>query len=467
MSESPVITRFAPSPTGFLHIGGARTALFNWLYARAKGGKFLLRIEDTDRARYTPEAAQAILNGLSWLGLDWDEEPTSQHARAARHQQVAQELLANGNAYKCYSTVEEIDAWREAAKAEGNQGPFPSPWRDVDPASAPDLPFVVRLKTPRQGGVVVKDKVQKKVSWAASSFDDLVLLRSDGSPTYMLAVVVDDHDMGVTHIIRGDDHLINAGRQTLIYQAMDWPIPTFAHIPLIHGEDGKKLSKRHGATGVEEYAEMGYPPQAMRNYLARLGWSHGNDELFSTQQAIEWFDFDGLGKSPSRLDFKKLDNVSAHHIKTMTDAELCDAIHRFLTLTNQPALSAEHSDALSRAAFSLKDRSKKLTDVLAKAHFVLTQRPIEQDAASAEILSTVSNGIQKRLTDALQDASWTHESLMQASSAVAEAENMKLGQIAQILRAVLSGRVVSPSVFDMMEILGRDETLARLTDIMD
>ncbi|PIB24827.1 glutamate--tRNA ligase [Amylibacter kogurei] len=464
MSTPQVVTRFAPSPTGYLHIGGARTALFNWLYARAKGGKFLLRIEDTDRERYTPAAAQAILDGLAWLGLEWDEEPTSQFAGAERHRAVANEMLANGSAYKCFSTKEEIEAYREQAREDGHQNPFPSPWRDADPADHPDAPFVIRLRAPREGGVAIKDMVQKKVSWAASSFDDLILLRSDGTPTYMLAVVVDDHDMGVTHVIRGDDHLINAGRQSLIYKAMGWDIPVFAHIPLIHGEDGKKLSKRHGATGVEEYAAMGYMPEAMRNYLARLGWSHGNDELFSTEQAIEWFDFNGMGKSPSRLDFKKLDNVSAHHIKIADDQTLTDAVLGYMSAANLPMLTEQQTDDLKRAMPYLRERSKKLPDVLEKAAFILSHRPIEKDEKSMEILNSVSKGILKRLTTAIQDASWNHESLMQASKTFAESENLKLGELAQPIRAALSGKTVSPSVFDMMLLLGRDETIARLEE---
>lgn len=467
MSDPQVITRFAPSPTGYLHIGGARTALFNWLYARAKGGKFLLRIEDTDRARSTPEATQAILNGMEWLGLDYDGEAFSQFARADRHRTVANEMLENGTAYKCFSTAEEIEAYREQAKIEGHQNPFRSPWRDADASTYPDAPYVIRLRTPREGGVVVKDQVQKKVSWAASSFDDLILIRSDGTPTYMLAVVVDDHDMGVTHIIRGDDHLINAGRQTLIYQAMGWDVPTFAHIPLIHGEDGKKLSKRHGATGVEEYAAMGYLPEAMRNYLARLGWSHGNDELFTTEEAIEWFDFNGMGKSPSRLDFKKLDNVSTHHIKTATDARLTEAVLTYIRSQRLDPLSDLQSANLERAMPSLRDRSKKLPDLLDKAGFILRDRPMALDDATQEIINSVSNSILKRLTTELKDVSWDSESLFNVCKAFAEQNDMKLGQLAQPLRAALSGGTVSPSAFDMMVLLGRDESIARLEDRLD
>ena len=348
--QSPqVVTRFAPSPTGYLHIGGARTALFNWLFARANGGKFLLRIEDTDHARSTPEATQAIFAGMKWLGLDWDDEAVSQASRVDRHREVALEMLENDTAYKCFSTKDEIETARTRAKNEGQATLFQSPWRDADPETYPDAPYVVRLKAPKEGTITIRDKVQGKVTYRKDTLDDLVLLRADGTPTYMLAVVVDDHDMGVTHIIRGDDHLSNAARQTFIYLAMGWKVPTFAHIPLIHGEDGKKLSKRHGALGVEEYRDMGYLPEAMRNYLARLGWSHGNDEFFTTEQAIQWFTLGGIGKSPARFDFKKLDNLSGQHIRGAEDQVLVDAIVDFLAQTGQTALSDKQIAALQRS----------------------------------------------------------------------------------------------------------------------
>jgi glutamyl-tRNA synthetase len=464
MSEQQIVTRFAPSPTGYLHIGGARTALFNWLFARANGGKFLLRIEDTDRARSTPEATKAIFAGMDWLELDHDGEAFSQFENQTRHREVAQAMLDNGSAYKCYSTPEEIEAFRETARAQGKPTLFQSPWRDSD-KPAPDAPYVVRLKAPQTGEVQIRDVVQKKVRWKAETLDDLVLLRSDGTPTYMLAVVVDDHDMGVTHVIRGDDHLINAGRQSLIYRAMGWDIPVFAHIPLIHGEDGKKLSKRHGALGVEEYRDMGYLPAAMRNYLARLGWSHGNDELFTTEQAIEWFDLKGIGKAPARLDFKKLDNVSAFHIKNTPDAALLDHILVFIEATGLPPLSDTQRNNLLRAMPILKDRSKKLPDILNKAHFILGERPFTPDESAEKLLDSVSRGILKRLTSALLDASWTHEGLEACLRDFAQAEDLKLGKIAQPLRAALTGRTVSPSVFEMMELLGKEETIGRLTDL--
>ena len=465
MSTAPVVTRFAPSPTGYLHIGGARTALFNWLFARANKGKFLLRIEDTDRERSTPEATAAIFDGLEWLGLLGDEEPLSQFERRDRHAEVARQMVEAGTAYRCYATVEEIEAFREKARAEGAATLFQSPWRDADPATAPDLPYVIRLKAPREGKVEIRDHVQGNVVWKAETMDDLVLLRSDGTPTYMLAVVVDDHDMGITHVIRGDDHLINAGRQALIYRAMDWDLPEFAHIPLIHGEDGKKLSKRHGAVGVSEYRAMGYMAEAMRNYLARLGWSHGNDELFSTEQAIEWFSLKGIGKSPARLDFKKLDNVSAYHIKTATDEALFAELLSFIDFQPDLHFTDEKLKALKSALPALRERSKRLTDVLAKARFVLEERPLQLDEKATQALDDVSRRILKQLTYRLQNDSWTLDSLEASVKAFAEAENLKLGAIAQPLRAALAGTTASPSVFDMMVILGKKETLARLGDV--
>ena len=461
---SDVVTRFAPSPTGFLHIGGARTALFNWLYARGRGGTFLLRIEDTDRERSTPEATQAILNGLTWLGLDWDGEPISQFARRDRHGEVAREMLAAGHAYKCFATQDEIQAFRDAAKAEGRSTLYLSPWREVAEADHPDLPYVIRLKAPREGVTVIRDQVQGDVTIRNDQLDDMILLRSDGTPTYMLAVVVDDHDMGVTHVIRGDDHLNNAARQAQIYHAMGWPEPVWAHIPLIHGPDGKKLSKRHGALGVEEYAAMGYPPAAMRNYLARLGWSHGDDELFSDEQAKAWFDLTGIGKSPARLDFKKLEHVASHHIGAMADDALVTEIDRFLMATQQPPLSQAQKDGLMSAMYCLKDRAKSLPQVIEKAHFVLAERPLDRDEKSQAVLTDVSRRILAELTPQLQNASWTRDTLEAAVSEVAARHDLKLGKLAPALRAALAGRPVSPSVFDMMLVIGREETLARLTE---
>ncbi len=461
MSEQQVITRFAPSPTGYLHIGGARTALFNWLYAKANNGKFLLRIEDTDRERSTPEATTALLKGLEWLGLDYDGNVYSQFERANRHRIVALEMVKSGHAYKCFSTIDEINAYRDQAAKDKNPLPFQSPWRDADPESFPDAPFVIRLKSPKNGGIVIKDKVQKKVSWAASSFDDLIMLRSDNSPTYMLAVVVDDHDMGVTHIIRGDDHLINAGRQSLIYDAMNWKIPEFAHIPLIHGEDGKKLSKRHGATGIHEYAALGYMPEAIRNYLCRLGWSHGNDELFSTADAISWFDFSGIGKSPSRLDFKKLNNVSAHHIKTSSDEMVSNDLFAYAKEIGIE-ISKNNKLKITKSISLVRDKSKTLCDVLDKCHFILTALPIDIDEKSLINLNSVSIGILKQLTPLLSDATWTSEYLEALAREFADSHEIGLGKIGMPLKAALSGKINSPSAFGMMEILGREESLARI-----
>jgi glutamyl-tRNA synthetase len=461
MSEQQIITRFAPSPTGYLHIGGARTALFNWLYAKANNGKFLLRIEDTDRERSTPEATTALLKGLEWLGLDYDGNVYSQFERANRHRIVALEMVKSGHAYKCFSTIDEINAYRDQAAKDKNPLPFQSPWRDADPESFPDAPFVIRLKSPKNGGIVIKDKVQKKVSWAASSFDDLIMLRSDNSPTYMLAVVVDDHDMGVTHIIRGDDHLINAGRQSLIYDAMNWKIPEFAHIPLIHGEDGKKLSKRHGATGIHEYAALGYMPEAIRNYLCRLGWSHGNDELFSTADAISWFDFSGIGKSPSRLDFKKLNNVSAHHIKTSSDEMVSNDLFAYAKEIGIE-ISENNKLKITKSISLVRDKSKTLCDVLDKCHFILTALPIDIDEKSIINLNSVSIGILKQLTPLLSDATWTSEYLEALAREFADSHEIGLGKIGMPLKAALSGKINSPSAFGMMEILGREESLARI-----
>ncbi|RYG92077.1 glutamate--tRNA ligase [Loktanella sp. IMCC34160] len=465
MSEQQVVTRIAPSPTGYMHIGTARTALFNWLYARGRGGKFLLRIEDTDRERSTPEATEAILKGMEWLGLDYDGEAVSQFARVDRHAEVAHELLAAGTAYKCFASQDEIQAFREAARAEGKSTLYRSPWRDADPASHPDAPYVVRIKAPLDGETVIRDQVQGDVTIRNSELDDMILLRSDGTPTYMLAVVVDDHDMGVTHVIRGDDHLNNAARQMLIYAGMGWPLPVYAHIPLIFGPDGKKLSKRHGATGVAEYQQMGYPAAGMRNYLARLGWSHGDDEFFTDAQAMEWFDLPGIGRSPARFDFKKLENLCGQHIAAGDDAALLHELEAFLAATGENALTGEQRDGMSRGMYCLKERAKTFPELLEKAHFILTSRPIDRDEKADKALDSVSRGILSELTPQLQNASWDRESLEGLVAAVAEAHDTKLGKLAGPLRAALAGRAVSPSVFDMMLVLGRDETIARLTDI--
>ncbi|MDD9721371.1 glutamate--tRNA ligase [Sulfitobacter sp. PR48] len=462
--SAEVVTRFAPSPTGFLHIGGARTALFNWLYARGKGGRFLLRIEDTDRARSTPEATDAILQGLAWLGLDHDGEIVSQFENAPRHAEVANALLEAGKAYKCFATQEEINAFREAAKAEGRSTLYQSPWRDADPASHPDAPYVIRIKAPQEGQTVIRDQVQGDVTISNAQLDDMVLLRSDGTPVYMLAVVVDDHDMGVTHVIRGDDHLNNAARQMMIYQAMGWDVPVWAHIPLIHGADGKKLSKRHGALGAQEYQAMGYPAAGMRNYLARLGWSHGDDEFFTDAQARDWFDLDGIRKSPAQFDLKKLENICGQHIAVSDDAALRQECQGYLAAAGLPPLDPDQAQGLERAMYCLKERAKTLPELIEKAHFVLTHRPVEPDEKAQKALDAEARGLLAELTPHLQDASWTKETLEEVMNSFAAAHDTKFGKLAGPLRAALAGRAVTPSVFDMMLVLGRDETLARLTD---
>ena len=461
---SQVVTRIAPSPTGYMHIGTARTALFNWLYARGRGGKFLLRIEDTDRQRSTPPASAAILRGLDWLGLDYDGEAISQYERAERHAQIAWHLLKTGHAYKCFATQEDIEAFREAARAEGRSTLFQSPWRDIPASEHPDAPFVIRIKAPRDGETHIDDEVQGKVVIRNSQLDDMVLLRSDGSPVYMLAVVVDDHDMGITHVIRGDDHLNNAARQMLIYKAMEWPLPIYAHIPLIFGDDGKKLSKRHGATSVEEYQQMGYPAVAMRNYLARLGWSHGNDEFFSDAEAQEWFDFKGIGKSPSRFDFKKLENLSSKHIAAASNAALLQDITNYQSANGAPPFTDAQLQGLDTAMYCLKERAKTLPELLEKARFILQTRPISIDEPAQATLDTVFIGILKSLTPQLQNVTWSREYLETLFHEFVGSYGLKFGQLAAPLRAALAGRKASPSVYDMMVLLGRDETIARIKD---
>ena len=462
--SSPVVTRFAPSPTGYLHIGGGRTALFNWLYARGRGGKFLLRIEDTDRERSTPEATAAILRGLTWLGLDWDGEPISQFARRDRHAEIAHEMLARGTAYKCFSTQDEIAAFRAGAEARGSYAVFQSPWRDADPATHPDAPYVIRMRAPRNGETVIEDRVQGTVRFQNNQLDDMICLRSDATPTYMLAVVVDDHDMGVTHIIRGDDHLNNAARHRMVYDAMGWPLPIWAHIPLIHGPDGKKLSKRHGALGVEEYQAMGYPAAGMRNYLTRLGWAHLDAEIFTSDEAMKMFDLSGIGRAPARLDFKKLENTCGHHMAMGDDAALLHELRAFMVVAGLPALTEQQRDQMSRALPSLRSGAKTFPQLLDKAHFALTSRPIVIDEAAQAGLDSVSRGILKSLTLQLQSASWSKTDLEPILNAAAAAAGIGFGKLAQPLRAALAGRTATPSVYDMMLVIGRDETVARLQD---
>ena len=465
MPVSSVVTRFAPSPTGTLHIGSARTALFNWLFTRRHGGQFLLRVEDTDKERSTEASTQAIYRGLEWLGLDFDGQPISQAANSKRHAEVAHAMLDAGHAYKCFATQDEIAAFRDVAHAEKNSTLFRSTWRDVADCDHPDSPYVVRLKAPRDGQTVIKDQVQGDVTIRNDQLDDMVLLRSDSTPVYMLAVVVDDHDMGVTHVIRGDDHLNNAARQIQIYIAMGWDLPVYAHIPLIHGPDGKKMSKRHGATGVEEYQALGYSAAGMRNYLARLGWSHGDDEFFTDSQAQSWFDLEHIGKSPSRFDFKKLANVSGQHIAQTENAALLHELQGYLAATAAPTLNDVQKLAFLKGVYCVKDRAKTMAELLDKSAFMLNARPLDFDQKAKQTLDIVSIGILIELTPQLQNVSWNREALEALVGILAESHNTKLGKLAAPLRAALSGRVVSPSVFDMMLVLGRDETIARLNDI--
>ena len=464
-SPAQVVTRFAPSPTGYLHIGGARTALFNWLYARGRGGKFLLRIEDTDRERSTPLATDAILRGLTWLGLDWDGEVASQWAHRDRHAEVAHEMLARGTAYKCFSTQDEIAAFRAEAEAKGaSYALFQSPWRDADPARYPHSPYVIRMKAPRSGETLIEDQVQGRVVIKNETLDDMIVLRSDGTPTYMLAVVVDDHDMKVSHVIRGDDHLNNAARQQMVYAAMGWSVPIWAHIPLIHGPDGKKLSKRHGATGLQDYQAMGYPAAGMRNYLTRLGWAHGDMEIFTSQEAMAVFDLVGVGRAPARLDFKKLENTCGHHISLMDNAALLHELAEYLNAIGHPGLTPAQSELLSRGVYCVKDRAKTFSDLIDKSYFMLASRPIVPNEAAALSLDTVSRSILKSLTPRLQNASWTKEGLEPILNQIASQNDIGFGKLAAPIRAALAGRTTTPSVYDMMLVIGRDETLARLKD---
>ena len=467
MSEAQVVTRIAPSPTGYMHIGTARTALFNWLFARGHGGRFLLRIEDTDRSRSTPEATRAILNGMAWLGLDWDGEPISQFARRQRHAEVAHAMLDAGHAYKCFATQDEIEAFRQTARAEARSTLFRSPWRDASPDSHPDAPFAIRIKARRGGDTVIGDRVQGDVVIANDQIDDMICLRSDGTPTYMLAVVVDDHDMGVTHVIRGDDHLSNTARQMLVYGAMGWDLPVYAHVPLIHGPDGKKLSKRHGATSVEDYQKAGYPAAGMRNYLARLGWSHGDDEFFTDAEARDWFDLGGIGKAPARFDTKKLEHLCGRHMAVADDAALAEELQAFLAASGQPKMTAAQMDGLAKAMYCLKGGARTFPQLLDKAQFILASRPIGIEEKATASLDAASIPMLSELTPQLQNASWERDTLEGVATSVAEANGVKFGKLAGPLRAALAGRTASPSVFDMMLILGRDETIARLQDVLD
>jgi glutamyl-tRNA synthetase len=466
---SQVVTRFAPSPTGYLHIGGARTALFSWAYAQNKGGKMLLRIEDTDRERSTEAAVVALVDGLKWLGLDWEGEPISQFGRAARHAEVAHELVKMGHAYYCYCSPAELDQMREEARAAGKPPRYNGYWRDRDQSEAPaGIAPVIRIKAPLSGDIVVDDHVQGKVVFKTENLDDFIILRSDGTPTYMHAVVVDDHDMGVTHIIRGDDHLTNAARQIVIYNAMGWTVPEMAHIPLIHGPDGAKLSKRHGALGVEAYRQMGYLPEAVRNYLARLGWSHGDDEIFSTEQMVKWFSLEGLNKGAARFDFVKLENINGHYIREAKPDYLYEVMLATAAEVGRQVdvdgLSANKETVLA-ALPELQPRAKTVLELIDLAQFIYASRPLAIDAAASALLTSDTRAVLKDMAETLRGLNeWSVPAIDAAMRALAETKGLKLGKLAQPLRAALTGRTVSPGIFEVMVLIGREESMARLED---
>jgi len=470
-----VVTRFAPSPTGYLHIGGARTALFNWLYARHTGGTMLLRIEDTDRERSTEAATAAIIDGLTWLGLHWEGKPISQFERAPRHREVAEELVRMGKAYYCYASPEELNEMREKARAEGRPPRYDGRWRDRDPSEAPaGVTGAIRIKAPRDGETIVRDRVQGDVRFPNKDLDDFIILRSDGNPTYMHAVVVDDHDMGVTHIIRGDDHLTNAARQTVIYNAMSWDVPVMAHIPLIHGADGAKLSKRHGALGVDAYRAMGYLPAALRNYLARLGWSHGDDEVMSLDDMIRWFEIEDVNKGAARFDFQKLEALNGIHMRQMDDAALTDTFIATLPYLENGKAIADRLDQQKKAQLlqampGLKERAKTLVELADGAAFLFAERPLPLDEKAAGVLGEPARGILKGARKALEKVSdgWNAASAEAAIREFATQNELKLGAVAQPLRAALTGRSTSPGVFDVLAVLGREESLSRIGDQID
>jgi len=461
-----VTVRFAPSPTGFLHIGGARTALFNWLYARHHKGVFKLRIEDTDRQRSTQAAIDAIIDGLKWLGLEWDGDIVYQFARAARHAEVARQLLAESKAYLCYCTPQELEAMRAAQKAKNLPQRYDGRWRDRDPKDAPSgVKPVIRLRMPQTGDTIVQDRVLGEIRVANTELDDMVLLRGDGTPTYMLAVVVDDHDMEISHVIRGADHMTNTFRQFQIYAAMSWPVPEFAHLPLIHGPDGAKMSKRHGAVGIDAYRDMGYLPEALRNYLLRLGWSHGDDEMISTEQAIEWFNLESIGRSAARFDFAKLENLNGHYLRAASNERLVELIAPRLEAVLGSAVDAAGKERLRRGMDGLKARSKSLVDLAESALLYVRRRPLAMDAKASALLTPEARGILSATVKILQSLpEWRAPALEQVDREYAEQNSIKLGQLAQPKRAALTGTTTSPPIYEVMEILGKEETLARLRD---
>lgn len=462
-----VITRFAPSPTGFLHIGGARTAYFNWLFARHHGGRFLLRIEDTDRQRSTKEAMAAIVDGLGWLGLDWDGDVVYQSERIERHTAVAHELLAEGKAYRCYCSPEELEEMRAKARAEGRPPRYDGRWRDRDPAEAPaGVKPVVRIKAPASGEMTIADVVQGEVTIANDQLDDFILLRADGTPTYMLSVVVDDHDMAITHVVRGDDHLTNAFRQSVLYDACGWSKPLFAHVPLIHGPDGAKLSKRHGALGVEAYRDMGYLPEALRNYLLRLGWAHGDDEVIGTEQAVQWFGLEAIGRSPARFDFDKLDNLNSHYLRETDDERLVDLVAPRLEAVGLPIDDIARK-RLRLAMPELKPRARLLTDLSENAAFLVRSRPLPITAKASKFITEEARGRLSELHAALaacDDTQWQAGRLEEAVQSFVASRELRLKDIAQPLRAALTGSHMSPGIYDVLAVLGREESLARIED---
>ncbi|MFQ3355202.1 MAG: glutamyl-tRNA synthetase [Paracoccaceae bacterium] len=464
--NTEIVTRFAPSPTGDLHIGGARTALFNWLYARAKGGKFLLRIEDTDTERSTKESLKTILDGLCWLELDWDGEPVSQKESRGRHQEIAYRLLETGKAYKCFSTQDEIENFRQNAKSNRESTLFKSPWRNRDELDFPNKPFSIRLSVPENENISVKDLVQGEVTWQSDQIDDLIILRSDGSPTYNLAVVVDDHDMNISHVIRGDDHLSNSARQKLIYTAMQWRLPSFAHIPLIHGEDGKKLSKRHGARNLTDYAKLGYTPAGIRNYLCRLGWSHGDDEIFTTVQAQTWFDLGAIGKAPARLNSKKMDYINKQQILMADDDDLLQNLNNYISINNIDGITDSQIALIIKAIPLLKSKAKTIANLLEQANFSIISRPFIFDDEEVRKLFISNKGILLELIFELESVSWSHEILELTIKKVVDRHGIKFGDLAKPIRIALSSKPISPSIVDMMLVLEREETVARLRDVV-
>jgi len=462
------IVRFAPSPTGFLHIGGARTALFNWLYAKHYDGKFLLRIEDTDRERSTPQSVQTILEGLRWLGLDWDDEPVSQFARFERHADVARQMVANGTAYYCFATPKELEEMRAEQKIKGLPQRYDGRWRDRPASEGPkDVKPVIRLKAPLTGETTVHDLVMGSITVQNAQLDDMILLRGDGTPTYMHAVVVDDHDMHITHVMRGDDHMTNTFRQMQIYKAMGWTLPAFAHLPMILGPDGAKLSKRHGAPAVSDYRDRGYLPEAIRNYLLRLCWSHGDDEIISTEQAMEWFDFNGIGKSPARFDFVKLGNVNAHYIKQTDTKKLAELAEPFLAKTLGHSLSPKQRDQLSAAMPDLKPRAQTIVELADMAVFYFQDDPFTMDDKTKKLLTPEARhhlaAIAARIKTLPEFSSEAVENLCRL---YANDNGLKLGAVAQPLRAALAGSTVSPPIFGVAALLGKEESLRRINRII-